>query len=236
MPQERTIEALTHLHRYLGVEQPPKQAPPPLNIALSRQAGAGGTEVARAVGSRLDWPVYDQELVNRIAQEKGLKEQLLKSFDERYVSWVEEVVASLANETRPLDATYFNELMRLFKSLARAGHSVIVGRGAPHVLPQDTTLRVRLVAPRTDRVRRAQELLGVTADKAERWVDKQDHDRKAFVKFHFAVDADDPLGYDLLLNSGTFDIEECATIIVDAARVLESKTAKKVASQAASRR
>ena len=115
MPQERTIEALTHLHRYLGVEQPPKQAPPPLNIALSRQAGAGGTEVARAVGSRLDWPVYDQELVNRIAQEKGLKEQLLKSFDERYVSWVEEVVASLANETRPLDATYFNELMRLFK-------------------------------------------------------------------------------------------------------------------------
>jgi cytidylate kinase len=216
---DRIVETLARVQHHLGA--PKTTAPAPLNIAISRQAGARGTEVGKAVAAKLGWQPYDYELVQRIAQEKGLKEQLLKSLDERYVSWLEEIMAALTNETGPLDATYFNQLMRLFESLARAGHCVIVGRGAPFALPVATTLRVRLVAPREVRVTRAEQKLGLPHSQAQRWVDKQDHDREAFVKYHFSANENDPLGYDLVLNSGRFDTEQCAALIIDAAHIRE---------------
>jgi cytidylate kinase len=216
---DRIIQTLARVQTYLGNPQPAVPAPP-LNIAISRQAGARGTEIAKAVAAQLGWQAYDHELLTRIAQEKGLKEQLLENFDERYVSWLEEVMSALTDET--LDATYFDQLMRLFKSLARAGHCVIVGRGSTFALPTATTLRVRLVAPREDRVTHMEQVLGVPRPEAERWVDKHDRDREAFVKYTFAADQNDPLGYDLVLNSGRFDTEQCAAVIVQAAHFRES--------------
>ena len=64
---ERLAEAVERLHRRLQVHSQSAgagaraSAGPALTIALSRQAGAGGTEVARRVGERLGWPVYDRE-------------------------------------------------------------------------------------------------------------------------------------------------------------------------------
>ena len=35
-------------------------------IAVSRQVGARGSSVAREIGARLGWPVYDRELLEQI--------------------------------------------------------------------------------------------------------------------------------------------------------------------------
>jgi cytidylate kinase len=223
---DRIVDTLARAHSYLTNPQAAEPAPP-LNIAISRQAGARGTEVGKAIAAQLGWQAYDHELLTRIAQEKGLKERLLEHFDERYVSWLEEVMSALSNDQGPLDATYFNELMRLFKVLARTGHCVIVGRGAPFALPVATTLRLRLIAPREDRVTHMEQVLGVPRREAERWVDQHDHDREAFVKYHFSADENNPLGYDLVLNSGRFDTEQCAVIVVQAARFREPEASGK---------
>src|SRR5437868_9081240 len=61
-------------------------------IALAREAGTPGTSVAGEVGTRLSWPVYDHQLLERIAQEMGLRTQLLESVDERRRSWLLETV------------------------------------------------------------------------------------------------------------------------------------------------
>ncbi len=63
----RSIGALLHVSSFarpidgnaLGPD-----APGPM-IAVSRQVGARGATVARAVGARLGWPVYDHELLDR---------------------------------------------------------------------------------------------------------------------------------------------------------------------------
>ena len=44
-----------------------------VTIALMREAGTPGTAVAREVGARLGWQVYDYELLERIANELGLR-------------------------------------------------------------------------------------------------------------------------------------------------------------------
>ena len=53
-----------------------------LTVAITREAGSPGTTLARELGKRLDWPVYDHELVEQIAQDMGLRSSLLDSVDE----------------------------------------------------------------------------------------------------------------------------------------------------------
>src|SRR5262245_60312859 len=61
-------------------------------ITLAREAGTQGTAVAHEVGKRLGWNVYDHELLERIAQDKGLRTDLLESVDERHSGWIKECV------------------------------------------------------------------------------------------------------------------------------------------------
>jgi cytidylate kinase len=220
---DHLVGALAHLQSYAKGQPVAKQAGPPLTIAISRQAGAGGAAVARAVGGLLGWPVYDHELLTLIAKERGLHEQLLEHLDERYVSWIEEMAASFSAKTNPLEGTYLKELLALLASLGKAGHGVIVGRGAPHLLAVETTLRVRIVAPRAMRIVNMERLLNLSRAEAERWVDKTDKERDYFIQSHFNKDPADPLNYDLLLNSGRYSTGECAAIIVQAARLLEGQ-------------
>jgi cytidylate kinase len=219
---DHLVSALARLHSY-AKEPLAKQAVAPLSIAISRQAGAGGAMVARALGELLGWPVYDHELLDLIAKQKGLPAQLLEHLDERYVSWIEAMAASFSARSNPLEGIYLKELLAVLASLAKAGHSVVVGRGAPHLLPAESTLRVRIVAPRPVRVANAEQRLHLSKAEAERWVDKVDKERETFVRYNFQKDAADPLAYDLMLNSGRYSTGECAAIIVQAARLLEGQ-------------
>src|SRR5690242_12897526 len=42
---------------------PPRTGPAAMTIAVSREAGARGGTIARRVGRKLGWQVYDQELL-----------------------------------------------------------------------------------------------------------------------------------------------------------------------------
>jgi len=61
---ERLVETMTQIFLNPEIRSPaarPGEAQP-FNIAISRDSGANGHLIARAVGARLNWPVYDQEL------------------------------------------------------------------------------------------------------------------------------------------------------------------------------
>src|SRR6516164_4473380 len=63
-----------------------------LTIAISREAGTRGAAIATEVGKKLEWHVYDHELLERIAQDMGLQASLLESVDERQKGWLRETV------------------------------------------------------------------------------------------------------------------------------------------------
>jgi cytidylate kinase len=219
---ERIVQTLAHLQQYADAHGGGSQHPPAINVAISRQAGSGGPAIAHAIGERLGWPVYDHELLKQIAAKHRLPPRLLEQFDEHYANWVEELTSSFTR-SHPLDDVYVKKLVELLVSLSKAGHCVIVGRGAALVLPPETTLRVRLVAPRDWRVSRTELRQGCTRAEAERWVDRTDDERRRFVRHWFDKDVDDPLAYDLTLNTSRYDTEECAAIIAQAACVMDAK-------------
>jgi len=187
-----------------------------LTIALDRQSGAGGTAIAKEVGNRLGWPVYDHELVERIAGEMHLRTQLLDSVDEKRRSWLLECVEAFSLQPSVTESAYVRHLVQTVLSLGTHGGCVIVGRGSPQVLPPATTLRARVVAPRPERVTNLALELGVGRDVAARRLHEMDHERDAFIRDHFGKTPMDPENYDLVLNSARFSRAECAELIVEA--------------------
>jgi cytidylate kinase len=228
---ERVLEALQKVLQYwesqkLDAGQATDSGHPKglFAIAISRESGARGTSIAREVGARLGWLVYDHELVERIAKEMKLRTSLLESVDEKRVSWLQECVESFAAAPMITKSSYFRHLAQTLLSLATHGECVIVGRGAAQILPAETTLRVRLVAPLEWRIRAMSEKLGVAKEVAGRQVERIDCERICFVKDHFHKDARDASQYDLVLNSSRYSMDECAELIVEALRRLQAHT------------
>ncbi|HEX4144567.1 MAG TPA: cytidylate kinase-like family protein [Pirellulales bacterium] len=189
---------------------------PPLTITISRQAGAQGTTVARAVGGRLGWPVLDHELLERMAAEMHVNVRLLDSIDEQHVPWLVERMEAFSSIPFVSESSYVRQLLDTVLSLAARGECVIVGRGAAQILPPALAIRVRLVADFVDRARTMMRELSCTLEEAERHVKTLDHQRATFIRNHFHCDAAAPENYDLLLNTSRFDIDTCSQIIITA--------------------
>ncbi|MGZ3337560.1 MAG: cytidylate kinase-like family protein [Isosphaeraceae bacterium] len=221
----RTAEALLRSSEHPHPRQPEAPPSPSFTIALSREAGSGGTLVAREIGRRLNWPVYDHELLDHLAKELHVDVDRVESVDERRTSWLVECVEAFAAASTITEVTYFRRLLKLFSALGARGQCIIVGRGAMIALPVDTTLRVRMVASREDRVALIGRELGLDPTEAARYVESTDRERSRFIRLHFRKDLTDPLLYDLVLNASRLSVEECASIVIETLLRLQARNA-----------
>src|SRR6516165_514860 len=232
-----TMEALSsylqHWKERGEAEARARQGKPAFTVAISRQSGARGTTTARAVGERLGWPVYDRELVERIAQDMKLQASLLEMVDEKKVGWLQEFMESFSSAPAVSDIAYVHRLAKTIASLVAHGDCVLVGRGVAHILPVDATLRVRLVAPVAWRVAAMSRKLGVGEEEAAVKVATTDRLRVQFVREHFNKDTTDPSLYDLVLNAERFAVAQCADLIVEALHRLQAAVAGKAPEPAA---
>jgi cytidylate kinase len=191
-------------------------------IALSREAGAPGLEIARAIGERLKWPVYEREVIDLIAQQSGLRSELLESVDEHDRNWLVEAIESFKRRDRVSTAEFVHHLVHVLTALAAHGSCVIVGRGAAACLPRATTVRLRVVADLGERVHRLASELRISEDKALSFVQRIDRDRAQFVARHFHRDVLDSHNFDLVLNASRLTAAACADAAVQALRDLEN--------------
>jgi cytidylate kinase len=220
------VDALDRAQRHWQARHAAEAAGPTAaaaTIAVSREAGVPGTSIARAVGDRLGWAVYDHELLEEIARQMGLRVSLLESVDERRRGWLQESLSDIFAVPSVNENTYVRHLTETMLSLAAHGECVIVGRGATVILPATTTLRVRVIGNREDRIAGTSYRLGVSREEAIRWIDETEQHRRAFAREHFLKDLADPLNYDLILNTSRWTIPECTELIVDALHRLESR-------------
>jgi cytidylate kinase len=201
----------------------------PLTIALAREAGAGASLIGAEVGRRLGWTVYGRDLVDRIAQEMGLRSNLLETLDEHHTSWLSDAMEQfLSTNATPYvgENAFVKHLVETILALGTHGECVIVGRGSATILPAETTLRVRLVAPFRDRVASTAARLRISIDAATERVSTLDRERARFVRDHFLKDPEDARSFDLILNTSRFSINDCADLIIDALhRLAEARLA-----------
>lgn len=186
-------------------------------LLISRDKGAGGHEVAKQIGQRLGWQVFDRQIVDAIAQRTQMRQQLIESLDEKTRGVLEEFLRNVL--TKEIGATdYLRHLRQVLLTLGQQGDVVIVGRGAEYILPGKFGLRARMVAPFDVRVERIAREEGLAIEGANVLVRKVDQERKNFIRSYFQQDARDPLHYDLVLNTEALSIEGTADIVLAAIR------------------
>ncbi len=178
-------------------------------VAISETAGSLGREIGRTAAATLGHEFADREIISKAAErfDEGVlelthateeKPTLWERFTEtqrRYMAYVEAIVLEMAARDNVV--------------LVGRASTIILGK-IPHVL------RVRISAPEGARAQRVHQEQGLTAEAAVDYVRRSDHEHAARVRFLYHVDWDDPLSYDLVLNTERLSVEGGARLIRDA--------------------
>jgi cytidylate kinase len=185
-------------------------------ITISREAGAGGSEIAEILGRRLGWDVLDHNLVARVAERYHLSQPMLELVDETGSNWAYDIFGAWLDRKIVPHEKYVVRLARLVTAAARRGNVVIVGRGGAFLLPRGPGLAVRVIATEKYRVRRIMDKYAMAETKARQYIATVDRGRKEFVARFFHHDVADPRLYDLVINVDCFgpeaSAEEIATV------------------------
>jgi cytidylate kinase len=187
-------------------------------VAISRTPGAGGAEVGQRVAQWLDYGFFGQAIVDEIAREVGVDHWVVKGLDERVRTAIDRYVADTFTHRAFTEDDYMWHVSRTIATLGRRGSAVIVGRGAAFLLGQEEALRVLVVAPRARRVERYAAVKGLGPAEAEKALERAEQQRARFVSTQFRVRQDDPLLYDLVINTGTLSFDAAAGVVVDTLR------------------
>jgi CMP/dCMP kinase len=204
-------------------------------ITISRQYGAGGSEVAARVARALGWRVLDNELVERVAARAGLAPEDVAQLEERVSTFVERLARTLVAATPELlvppeaggtaPSLSEEDLVRItehvVEEVAAEGKVVVVGRAAPAVLARERdAIHVKIVAPREWRIRTAAERLGISLEEAAKVTDDTDRNRARYHSQHYERDWNDPANYHLVLNTAALGLDGAAEVIVGRVRAL----------------
>jgi cytidylate kinase len=189
-----------------------------LTIAVSREAGSRGNTIGIRAGLKLGWPVYNQEMLDYVAQELAFRQNLLENLPPGAGAWVEARLAQLIAQQGLSQNPFVVDLARIVLSLGAQGEVVLIGRGAGCILPAPSTLNVRIIAPWNDRVAYISQWLRLPAVEAAEQVRIRDRRREDFLLTLFQQRSADVHQYDLILNSSRLGEDLCTELIVQAAR------------------
>jgi hypothetical protein len=195
----------------------PIPADKPRVITISRQIGCNGRPVAETVANRLNWSLWDRELVDAIAEHADLRTRVVDQFDERTVSEIETLARTVFGQPEFGGFYYGRELARVVLSVARRGNAVILGRGANFLLQQ--ALNIRLEASEDFRIRNLMAAEGLEKRAAADRVHQVDRERRSFATATFGKDIEDHRYNDLTLQMDCLSISDAASIIVTAAEL-----------------
>jgi cytidylate kinase len=185
-------------------------------LIISREKGAGGNTVARLVGKRLGWQVFNDEIVDEIAQMAHVRRQLIESLDERDRATIQDIIGQWLNPQGIGTSDYLVYLKQIVLTLGHHGDVIIVGHGARFILPGQFGLCVRMVAPIEARTRRIADKARLSLDAARVEVERTDRERVKLIRRHFGHDVTDPLSHDLIINTAAMNAEAAAEVVITA--------------------
>ena len=199
-----------------------------LMLTISHQYWSGGSQIARDLGSRLQWSMWDKEILRRVAMEYQLAETDVEAKDERVASFIEKLVDLIGMggfataysilPPRGLDDAKLQQMTRtIIEDIAREGRAIIVNRGGNHILAKrPRTLHVFIFAPLEARVQRVVEMEKLTRSEAERRIAGMDRLRTDYVRTFYHADWRDPTHYHLTVDSAVWGESGTADLVLSA--------------------
>ena len=207
-------------------------------ITISRQFGAAGVPVGRALADRFGAEFLDRAIVAQVAVRSGIPERDLESYDERMPGFWQRVAAALASSSPepevpslpyadhlPSAMSVHDRLVAITRGVieeaAARGNAVIVGRGAAFILGKHPGMvHVQLHASMESRIRLLMSRVEELPDEARpeekslrELCESIDSERAEYVRRLFGADWLDARHYDLAIDTGRIGVARTVTII-----------------------
>jgi cytidylate kinase len=174
-------------------------------VTISQALGSSGEAIGRALAADLTYAFVDREIILKAAERLGQGVGELEQLIEGRPTLLERLT-----ETR---RDYLAAVEAVIWEFAAPDNVVLVGRGSTFVLRRIRhAFRVRVTAPLHVRARRLEEERGLVPG-AEDVVARSDRDWAARIRFLYDVALDDPLQYDLVLNTARLDVPAAVATI-----------------------
>jgi len=221
-------------------------------ITISRQFGAAGAPIGKALAERFGAEMLDRAIVAQVALRAGIPEEELETYDERLPTIWQRVASALAAAPEPAmpgvtfsahlaPMSVHERLVEITRSVieeaADRGNAVILGRGGAFILAdRPNVFHVQLHASLDARVRyllaRVEQIPKEARpeEKALRELCQSiDTARAEYIRDVFGADWRDVTHYDLAIDTGHLGVERSADLIeaaVRAAGIVDTSAAR----------
>jgi cytidylate kinase len=197
-------------------------------ITISRQYGSGGGEIGARLAKRLNWHLIDHQIVAQVARELGIPEQQAEERDEYAKTFIERVVSQFVStvpagaspviQVAPADQTdqdrYQETLRRVVETAADTGRAVIIGRASQIFLAgRRDVLHVSIVALLQARIAYVVLRENRNEASARERIQLKDGDRSRYFQTVLHRDVNDPMLYDLIINTGVLSLDRAVDLI-----------------------
>jgi cytidylate kinase len=187
-------------------------------VAMTREIGSHGSEVAAGVAATLGLEIINSEIVvPHVAGSLGVEQSAVQ----RYLDGKASLFDRWQIDTRKLSQHTLDQIL----NLALKDNVLIRGWGAAALFQGIRgVICVRVCAPMALRVRVMMERLGVKdAEAIQQEIERFDAGHSRAMRAAFNFDWNDALQYHIVLNSARVTIDECVKVVCDLAQHLRSQ-------------
>jgi len=205
-------------------------------VTIRGPLGSGAPEIGKAIAEFLHADYVDREIIAGVAARLHRQEHDVAAKEMPPSSLVGRIAEALDRGLPfgvgfegtylptweiPLDdKRYLQALESVIKELARAPSLVIQGRGSQFILKNfPRTLHVLTVAPFEVRLKRVREELKVAEEAAKQEMARFDNGSREFIKRYYHAGWEDPVHYDLSLNTERLSFKAAVSIVIQALSV-----------------
>ncbi|MDR0446984.1 MAG: cytidylate kinase-like family protein [Oscillospiraceae bacterium] len=191
-------------------------------VAVSREYGSGGREIASRLATELGIGFYDKSIIKLTAEKSGLSSDYIEKSEEKTgggllfnlrLSAYSGVESLMYYETPTSDRMFIAQ-SEVIRELSARESCVILGRCADYVLREKRNLiRVFIYADLEERARRAVESYGLPDKNPEAAVRKADKARGVYYKYYTNRVWGAKENFDLAINSSFSGVDGAVAVI-----------------------
>ena len=191
-------------------------------ITIGREFGSGGHEIGERLSKRLNYALYDMEIIDEAAKKSGINIKELQRYDEKAMNSLLYSLV-LGNyykvlENSPLEQPVAIRIEQAYFStitnLAEKEPCIIVGRCADYIL-KDHKNRISffITADEKKKIARIKDKYSVTEAEAVKMINKNDRNRRNYYKSITGKTWGMAENYDFCICSSYYGIDSTVEII-----------------------
>ncbi len=208
-------------------------------ITIRGQLGSGAPEVGKLVATKLHLDYIDREIIAEVAHRLRWSKQGIENKEMPPGTFWAKIADALGHSYIPAtgypgvhlpvwevpleDSSYLMGLNSVIKELAANQSIVIRGRGSQFILKDyPGASHILIIAPFDLRLKRVMESMNLNEESARKEVERFDSSHREFIKRYFKAEVENPLDYDMVINTQKTSFETAASIIAETINLKDS--------------